>query len=120
MNRPSALEGTRFIDAVGDKPVRLAGKWLSDIGFGLDAVAMVRAEPGLVTLRLQEDAVENYQVLVKFARTHGMNLLQVRHAGRSQYMEITGHSARKAGFTVGDVYTAEYEYGLIQIRKAVV
>jgi hypothetical protein len=99
--------------------VRLYGEWLSDIGFTIDALATATAEPGAITFKLQDNNIESYSALVKYARRNKAKLIQARADGRGNYptIEMTGAIVVKAGFTQEDVFVARYEYGTINLQK---
>jgi len=99
--------------------IRLYGEWLSDIGFTPDALATAAAEPGLVVFKLQDNNIESYSTLVKYARQNKATLLQVKKEGKGNFpiIGITGSIPYRAGFTQDDVFIASYEYGTIKLQK---
>jgi len=101
--------------------IRLSGEWLNEIGFGIGAVATAGAEPGTMTLNLQ-DADTEYNALMKYVRAQKLKIFQVykephnRH-GPQPCIGITGSIVDKAGFQPGDMLAASYQQGVIKLQK---
>jgi len=96
--------------------VWLWGDWLDDIGFSLDTLVTIEAKPGYVTLDAHDKAA-SYSDVVKLARKKGMRLIMVAAKGDSLNASFSGPSVSRAGFAIGDMLTADYEYGLIKLQK---
>ena len=97
---------------------RLGGKWMERLGgFVLDDVWMIAAEPGSITYRLQGDGVARTLELVRFARQHRCQLLQVQRDGASIYLEIPATFLKKAGFAPDEMLLALYEPGLLKLQR---
>ena len=99
--------------------IRLFDKWLTETGFVRDALATVSSKQGCITLNLQDNGIERYSALVKYARENKLKLFQVRQyfVSKNPYIEIKGSCLNNAGFNTGDIFEIHYEYGLIKIRK---
>jgi len=100
----------------------LIGAWLAELGFAPDECFTVSTEHGLITLRLQENAIERTAELVKYARENKLKLLQVQkqQSGTKKsypFIDLPYSCLEKAGFSLDEVYLAVYEYGLIQLQK---
>ena len=95
--------------------IRLSGKWLTPLGFVLDAIATAHADPGLVTVTLQKDV--QYKELVRTARKNRLKILQIRPEAGQPHMGITGSFVDTAGFGLGDMLTADCSHGLIKLQK---
>jgi len=99
--------------------IRLFGQWMTDVGFVPDALATAKSEPGTITFTLQNEGIESYRELVKYARERNLKLFQVNreHRKPGPYIWVMGQCLSKAGFGIGDVLMAVYEYGLIKLQK---
>lgn len=96
--------------------VFLLGDWLNDIGFTPDTLMTVRTEPGCITFTAQREPVI-YSEIVRFARQNKMKLIQVSAKDNAPLISASGAYAERAGFVLGDVFCAEYEYGIIKLQK---
>jgi hypothetical protein len=96
--------------------VLLTGAWLSDIGFEPGTPVAVAPGSDCITLTARHKS-GGYIEDVKFARQNKMQLIQVvAHKGAPR-IRIKGLCAYRAGFTLGDIFAASYEYGLIKLQK---
>lgn len=97
--------------------IRLQGDWLDEIGFAYGKLVTAEYETGKITLRLQDS--DNYKDLVKGAFKASSGLFQVRKESNNKrhYSQINlkGFWLENIGFTIGSVFAARYEYGLIKI-----
>ena len=105
------------------KPVlqlTLAGEWLSKLGYMPDALFTAFGEKGCITFKLQDEAIEKYSDLVRFARKNKMKLLQVRtvpvRGKRMPRIDITGACLHDVGVSAGDPLLAFCNYGLIKLQ----
>ena len=96
--------------------VFLLGDWLEEIGFASDTLVTVAAEPGCITFKAHSKAII-YSEVVKYARQHKMQLQQVSIKDGSPLITHTGKRVIAAGFRLGEVFVAEYEYGIIKLKK---
>ena len=96
--------------------VFLLGDWLGEIGFAPDILMTVASEPGIITFTAYEKAVI-YSEIVKYARQNKMQLVQVSTKEGSPLITLTGNRITNAGFSLGDIFLAEYEYGVIKLQK---
>ena len=99
---------------------RLFGQWLEGLGFTPDSVVLVGSEKGLIDCQLQENGLARTYELVKHARLHKLNLLQVqaqRDNNKYPQFEIPKSRFEKAGFEYDDSFLASYEYGRIILRQ---
>jgi len=96
--------------------VFMFGDWLNDIGFTCDTLMTVASEPGCITFTAHNKAVV-YSEIVKFARKNKMQLVQVSTKDGAPHITLTGSRIVNAGFSLGDIFAAEYEYGSIRLQK---
>jgi len=96
--------------------VFLLGEWLADIGFASDTLITVASEPGCITFTAHNKAVI-YSEIVKYARKNKMQLVQVSTKESTPLITLTGNRITNAGFSLGDIFAAEYEYGSIKLQK---
>jgi hypothetical protein len=96
--------------------VWVCGDWLSDIGFTPDTLVTVAFEPGCITLTAYDKAVI-YSDVVRLARQNKMRLIQVSTKSSVPLINIADSCVRQAGFDLGDIFAAEYEYGIIKLQK---
>ena len=96
--------------------VFLLGDWLNDIGFTSDTLMTVAAEDNSITFTAHNKAVV-YSEVVKYARQHKMQLMQVSTKDGVPLITLTGSRVVKAGFSLGDIFAAEYEHGVITLQK---
>ena len=97
--------------------VFLLGEWLNEIGFEPDTLLTVASDPGCITFTAHNKAVV-YSEIVKFARKNKMQLMQVsKKDGSSPLITLSGNRITNAGFSLGDIFAAEYEYGVIRLQK---
>jgi len=103
--------------------VYLFGEWLNDIGFATDTLVTAKPETGCITFTAYDKAII-YSDIVRLARKNKMKLIQVS----TQYstvaetpeiplISVTGSCVERAGLMIGDILSADYEYGAIKIRK---
>ena len=95
---------------------RLGGKWLGQLGFMPDDVLMVDAIPGAITYRLQENGIARTLELVRFARLHKCQLIQVQRKG-GLFIELPPSFLKRAGFAPDETLLALYEPGLLQLQR---
>jgi len=93
------------------------GKWLDTQGFSIGACFTLDAQPGLITCKLQENAVARTLELVKFARQNKLKILQVENIKRVPHVFVPTSCLNKAGFAQDDALLATYDYGHITLRK---
>jgi len=94
----------------------LLGNWLNDIGFTSDTLVTVSADSDSITFKAHNKAIV-YSEIVKLARQHKMQLMQVSTKDGAPLITLTGNRVAAAGFNLGDVFAAEYEHGIIKLRK---
>ncbi|MCL6592170.1 MAG: hypothetical protein K6U80_19765 [Firmicutes bacterium] len=104
--------------AHGRRPViKLHGDWLDEIGFTAGELVAAKYEKGRIILQLQDFA--QYRDLRKGELKPSSGLFQVRRQpkGKKQCSQIglTGFWLERFGFTIGSVFVARYEYGLIKL-----
>jgi len=95
----------------------ICGNWLTGIGFVPEALIAVSAEPGKITLSLQNNDIESYAALVKHARANKMRLVQVMAKTDLICIAIPDISLNKAGFTLTEPLYVHYGYGVITLEK---
>jgi len=100
--------------------VFLSGYWLDSVGFKIGAVATAKAEPGILTLKLQ-DPDTDYRAFMKYVRWQGMKIVQVAKESHNRgeprpCIGITGSCVANAGFSIGDVLVVSYEHGTIKFQ----
>ena len=104
--------------------VYLFGEWLNDIGFPTDTLVTVKPESGCITFTAHDKAII-YSELVRLARKEKMRLIQVStrycsaEVPEAPLISVTGSCVERAGFVLGDIFAAEYEYGVIKLQKLV-
>ena len=96
--------------------VFLLGNWLNDIGFASDTLVTIATELGCITFTAYDKAVI-YSEIVKYARQNKMQLIQVSTKYSSPLISVQGLCATRAGFDLGDIFAAEYEYGSIKLKR---
>jgi len=102
--------------------VFLLGDWLNDIGFSPDTLVTAKPEPNCITFTAHDKAII-YSELVRLARKEKMRLIQVStrycsaEAPEVPLISVTGSCVERAGFVLGDIFSAEYEYGVIKLQK---
>ena len=101
--------------------IRLTGDWLAEIGFEKDGLVTAFSEPDKIIFQSQDDGIQKYSALVKYARENKMRLIQVSQISyRNKQVPsifLTGSCLEHADFHINDVYVAEYEQGLIKLKK---
>jgi hypothetical protein len=100
----------------GRRPViKLQGDWLEEIGFTAGELVAVKYEKGRIILQLQDFA--QYRDLGKGQLKPSSGLFQVKTAGISEapLIDIKGFWLERFGFTIGSIFAARYEYGLIKL-----
>ena len=98
--------------------IRIYGEWLSDAGFTRGKLVTAAAGPGLITFRHCDYTMDEYPAAVKFARANKLSFVEISlDDNNAPVFEKTGVILEKAGFEVGEVLLAAYEYGLIKLRK---
>ena len=95
----------------------MGGKWLNGLGFVLGDVLMVAASPGVITYKLEGNAVERTLELVKFAREYKCRLVQVKRDGSQLCIEIPPSCLKRAGFATDETLLALYEPGLLKLQR---
>jgi len=95
--------------------VFLLGDWLNDIGFAPDTLITIGAEPGCLIIESHNESII-YSEVVKYARKHKMQLRQVSRKDGTTLITHTGKRIITAGFNMGDIFAAEYEYGIIKLK----
>jgi len=102
--------------------VYLFGEWLNDIGFPIDTLVTAKPEPDCITFTAHDKAII-YSELVRLARKEKMRLIQVStrycsaEVPEAPLISVTGSCVERAGFVLGDIFAAEYEYGVIKLQK---
>ena len=94
----------------------LGGEWLTVAGFTPDTLFSITSEQGCITLTAYDKSVV-YSDIVMLARKNKMRLKQVYEKDGNPLITITGLSVENAGFELGDIFAAEYEYGVVKLRK---
>lgn len=101
--------------------IRLTGDWLAKIGFEKDGLVTAFSEPNTIIFQSQDDGIGKYSTLVKYARENKMRLIQVSQiSNRIKQVPsifLTGSCLEHADFQINDVFVAEYEQGLIKLKK---
>ena len=96
--------------------VYLCGEWLSELGFTPDTLYTAAFEQDCITFTAYEKEVV-YSDIVKIARAGKMRLLQVSKRDGVPLITLTGAYVQKAGFELGEIFVAEYEYGVVKLTK---
>ena len=105
--------------------VYLSGDWLNNIGFAPDTLVTAKPEPNCITFMAHDKAII-YGDIVRLARRNKMRLIQVStrycakdtpEAPEVPLISVTGSCVERAGFVLGDIFAAEYEYGVIKLQK---
>ena len=94
----------------------MSGEWLNDIGFMRDTLMTVASEPGCITFTAYDKAII-YSEIVKFARQHKMQLVQVSVKNSLPLITLTGNRIANAEFDLGEIFVAEYEHGIIRLLR---
>ena len=97
--------------------IRMAGKWLTKLGFSPGSVVIAIPGPGSVTFKLHNGGHETYRALVKYARENKVKLFQAHKEGRTTCLEIGGRTLEKTGFCTEDAFMALCDYGAIHVSK---
>jgi hypothetical protein len=100
-----------------DAFLRMNGSWLSDAGFVPDDIVAVSVSLGCITFRVWKDTTAKYSEIVKFAREHKYQLLQVRKNQHISIIDISGYLLHNAGFVKDDIAGVHYEQGVIKLFK---
>ena len=95
----------------------MGGKWLERLGFVSGDVLMVAASPGIITYKLEQNALQRTLELVKFAREYKCRLVQVKKGGRDVSIEIPNSCIKRAGFVQDETLLAIYEPGLLKLQR---
>ena len=104
--------------------LRLTGQWLADFGFVPDALLTAAMLDGVAVFELQNEGIEKYSDLVRYARQNRIKLIQVKtRCGRGKppkiypYIEVLGSWLAQAGFETGEKLMAVCEQGKIKLQK---
>ena len=97
--------------------LRLSGGWLSGIGFIPDTIVTVSLTRGCITLNVLKDGAADYSEIVKFARKHKYQVIQVRKNQHITVLDISGYLLNSVGFGEGDISGIIHEYGTIRLFK---
>ena len=97
--------------------LRLNGAWLTEAGFMPDAIVTVARQPGNITLRTWEDMTSTYDEIVKFARAHQYQVMQVQRNQEITFFDLDGYLLNRAGFETNSIAGINYEYGTISLFK---
>jgi len=103
-----------------DKPkILFFAEWTSRMGFTPDALIQVIPEDGGLIFTLRNENISSYSELLRDTKEKGGALIHP-----SLYMHkhkpcisISGTVVKNAGLKTGDNIIAQYEYGLIRMRK---
>jgi hypothetical protein len=96
---------------------RLTGEWLKEAGFTQNSLVTAQFAKGSIDIRLHDEGIENYSLLVKYARENKMRLLQVADVYGAPHIGISGAALNKVGFGFGDMVAADYSHGAIKLQK---
>jgi hypothetical protein len=101
--------------------LNLTGEWLSELGFIPDVLLTAYSEKGCITFTLQNEGIEKYKELVRFARKNKMKLLQVSTmiacGKRIPRIEITDVCLYNAGINAYEPLLAFCKHSLIKLQK---
>ena len=97
--------------------LRLNGAWLSDAGFIPDDIVLVLSKPGNIILRAWKDNTKSHIEIVKFARTHKCQIMQVQANQHITYFDLNDYILSRANFEAHDIIGVHYEYGTITLFK---
>jgi len=96
--------------------IHLHGAWLARMGFKPDMLIQALPEPGGILLRCCDDNIPKYSALVQETQAKGGKLLK-GCCEQGLTLVTSGDYIRSGGLTVGDACVAQYDYGMIRIRK---
>jgi hypothetical protein len=101
--------------------IKLTGNWLLEQGFTPYALLTSYCENGCITYKLQDEGIDKYSELVRFARKNKMKLLEVREVSlrgkRLPLIEVTKTCLNSAGISASELLLAFCEHGLIKLQK---
>jgi len=103
-----------------DKPkVLFYAEWTSRMGFTADVLIQVIPEDGGLTFTLCNENIPSYSELLRETREKGGALIHPSFYMHKQKpcVSISGTVVKNAGLKAGDGLIAQYEYGLIRMRK---
>jgi len=95
----------------------LCGNILTMNGFLPGSLAAVSSEPGKIAFFLQDQGIEHYREMMKYARANQMNLMQVVNAAGVIRIRIPDLCLHKAGFALNESILVHYDYGSIILKK---
>jgi len=103
--------------------VAFNGKWLEGLGFEQGGLALIESMQGILSFRIEPG--KNYKELNSFARRTGSRLIAIPKAHRYDIpavpqLSVSGELVSRAGFSPGDILTAECSHGFIKLQKLVV
>jgi len=88
------------------------------MGFISGALVQVLPEAGGLFFILCDEDIRRYSQLLQTTEEKKGELIVVECCSRAGVMmSIDGYCIRNAGLNVGDTLIAQYEYGLIRVRK---
>jgi len=100
--------------------LKLAGEWLAGFGFAPDSLLTASFGHGLASFELQDEGIESYGALVRYARQNGMKLLQVKaRSSRGRlypYVVVHGACLERTGFEIGEALLATCGHGTIKLQ----
>jgi len=97
--------------------LRLNGAWLSNAEFLPDSIAIVAVDRDCIILQLWNDTASSYGEIVKFARMHKCQILQVQKNQHIIFIDLDAHILHRAGFEPGCLSGVHYDCGIIKLFK---
>ena len=94
-------------------------EWISRMGFSADVLVQVLPEDGGLTFTLCNENIPSYSELLRETKEKGGALINPTFNMHKEKPSITisGTVVKNAGLNFGDNLIAQYEYGLIRMRK---
>jgi len=104
--------------AFSSPAISLCSLWLPDMGFTSGALVQVLPEAGGLFFILCDENIRKYSELLQATEEKKGALITVDDCCITGIrIEIDGYCIRSAGLDVGDRLIAQYEYGLVRVRK---
>ena len=99
--------------------ISFSAPWLPEMGFTPGALVQVLPESGGILFILCDDIPAKYSELLRATEEKKGTLITVDDCCVTGIrIEIDGYCIRNAGLDVGDHLVAQYEYGLIRVRRS--
>jgi hypothetical protein len=116
------LSVSRSSSADNTRPrINFQGDWLLEMGLTLGALVQVLPEPNGMVFNLCNENISSYSELMNSTREQGGSLIRVCFADKKTYKELTFQTSGKhiysGGLKIGDALIAQYDYGIIRVRK---